>query len=43
MTMDFNVAEGVDLAAVKVGSRIRFTLVPGEQGAYRIDSVQAME
>lgn len=43
MTMDFNVAEGVDLAALKVGRRIRFTLVPGEQGAYRINSVQAME
>lgn len=43
MTMDFTVDEGVDLAALKVGSRIRFTLVPGEQGAYRIDSVRAME
>ncbi|MBI5041701.1 MAG: efflux RND transporter periplasmic adaptor subunit [Gammaproteobacteria bacterium] len=43
MTMDFDVTERVDLSGMKVGSRIRFTLVPGEQGAYRIDSIQMME
>jgi Cu(I)/Ag(I) efflux system membrane fusion protein len=43
MTMDFNVTERVDLSGMKLGSRIRFTLIPGEQGAYRIDSIQVLE
>ncbi|MBI5463013.1 MAG: efflux RND transporter periplasmic adaptor subunit [Gammaproteobacteria bacterium] len=46
MTMDFTLTERADLTGVRVGSRIRFTLVPSEpadSGTYRIDSVQVME
>lgn len=40
MTMEFPVAPGVDLASVKPGSRIRFTLEKGENGMYRVEAMQ---
>ena len=40
MTMGFDVAEDVDLTALKVGDRIRFTLGEVGVGMYRILSVR---
>lgn len=40
MTMDFAVVAGVDLARVKPGSRINFTLQKGKGGMYEVQSVQ---
>jgi len=40
MTMDFGVGPGVDLAALKAGSKIEFTLTRGADGMYVIESVQ---
>lgn len=40
MTMDFGVGPGVDLTALKTGSKIEFTLTRGPDGMYVIDSVQ---
>ncbi|KJS38326.1 MAG: hypothetical protein VR70_10220 [Rhodospirillaceae bacterium BRH_c57] len=37
MTMDFAVAEGVDLGALKKGDKIAFTLSRGADGIYRIE------
>jgi Cu(I)/Ag(I) efflux system periplasmic protein CusF len=39
MTMDFAVAPGVDLKAIKSGSQINFTIKQGEDGMYVIQSV----
>jgi Cu(I)/Ag(I) efflux system protein CusF len=39
MTMDFAVAPGVELTAIKPGSRINFTIEQGEGGIYVIQSV----
>ena len=39
MTMDLGLTERADLSGVQVGDRIQFTLVPDEQGTYRIDSI----
>lgn len=38
MTMNFDVAPGVDLGALKSGEKISFTLKRGDDGAYIIDS-----
>lgn len=43
MTMDFNVAEGVDLSGIKVGERIHFILEQGEGEAYEIGGIHEME
>ena len=43
MTMDFNVAPGVDLGALKVGAKVGFTLSRGPQGMYVIDAITAAE
>ncbi|MCW2319073.1 hypothetical protein M2322_004642 [Rhodoblastus acidophilus] len=40
MGMDFGVGAGVDLAALKAGSKIAFTLTRGADGMYAIESVQ---
>lgn len=39
MTMDFNVAPGVDLSALKSGEKVVFTLSRGA-GGYVIDSIK---
>jgi len=39
MTMDFNVASGVDLSALKAGQKVVFTLSRGAAG-YMIDSIR---
>ena len=43
MTMGFEVAEDVDLTALKAGDRIRFTLGDGGGGTYRILSVESAD
>ena len=43
MTMDIPVTENVDLSKVGPGANIHFTLVQGEDGRYRIDSIHVME
>lgn len=43
MAMDFNVAEGVDLAGIEVGERIHFSLEQGADGAYRIVGIHEMQ
>jgi len=43
MTMDFGVASGVDLGAVKPGAKIGFTLGRGSDGMYVIDAVKPTE
>jgi Cu/Ag efflux protein CusF len=40
MTMDFLVAPGVDLSALKPGAKITFTLGRGADGLYAIDEIQ---
>jgi Cu(I)/Ag(I) efflux system periplasmic protein CusF len=40
MTMDFPVGPDVDLAAVKPGMRVNFTLVRGGNGQYQVDTIQ---
>lgn len=40
MTMEFPVAPGGDVAGVKPGNRVRFTLEKGGNGMYRVESVQ---
>ena len=42
---DAAVGEGerADLEQVKVGSRIQFFMVQGDEGAYHIDTIQLME
>lgn len=40
MKMDFAVAPGVDLAALKPGAKIKFTLVRGEDGMFVIDEIK---
>jgi Cu(I)/Ag(I) efflux system protein CusF len=42
MTMDFGVAPGVDLGALKKGSKITFTLARGA-GGYVIDGIKPAE
>jgi Cu/Ag efflux protein CusF len=39
MTMDFTVAKGVDLAILKRGSEVVFTLSRGADGIYKIDRI----
>jgi Cu(I)/Ag(I) efflux system periplasmic protein CusF len=39
MTMDFAVAQGVDLGALAPGAKVSFTLVRGADGQYSIDSI----
>lgn len=39
MTMDFAVAEGVDLSGLKQGAPIAFTLSRGADGIYMIDGI----
>ncbi|EKV28857.1 cation efflux system protein [Caenispirillum salinarum AK4] len=41
MTMDFAVAEGVDLAALEAGAPVSFTLTRGADGIYMIETIQA--
>ena len=43
MTMDFGVAPAVDLAALKPGSKIVFTLTRDAGGAYVIDSIKQVD
>ena len=43
MTMNFGVAPGVDLKALKAGSKISFTLTRGADGIYVIDAVKPAE
>ena len=40
MTMDFPVAPGVDMSALKPGEKVGFTLSKGADGAYMIDSIK---
>lgn len=40
MTMDFPVAAGVDMGALKPGGKVGFTLTKGADGMYAIDSVK---
>lgn len=40
MTMDFPVAPGVDMGALKPGGKVGFTLTKGADGSYAIDSVK---
>ena len=40
MTMDFPVGPDVDLAAVKPGMRVTFTLIRGGNGQYQVDTLQ---
>lgn len=40
MTMDFGVAPSVDLAALKPGEKIVFTLTRGDDGMYLVDDVK---
>lgn len=40
MTMDFAVAPGVDLTAVKPGQNVEFTLVPGQGRDYVISAIK---
>lgn len=40
MTMDFGVAAGVDLGAVRVGDMVSFTVARQPNGAYLIDSLR---
>jgi Cu/Ag efflux protein CusF len=40
MTMDFHVAPGVDLSALKPGAKIVFTLGRGADGLYAIDEIK---
>lgn len=40
MTMDFGVAEGVDLGAVRVGDMVGFTVARPPNGVYLIDSLR---
>jgi Cu/Ag efflux protein CusF len=40
MTMDFRVAPGVDLSALKPGATITFTLERGADGLYAIDEIR---
>ena len=39
MTMDFAVAQGVDLSAVKPGQAVEFSLVPSGNNNYAISSI----
>jgi Cu(I)/Ag(I) efflux system membrane fusion protein len=41
MTMDFRVASGVDLSALKPGAKITFTLGRGADGLYAIDEIRS--
>ncbi|WP_404381652.1 copper-binding protein [Caenispirillum salinarum] len=41
MTMDFAVAEGVDLATLEAGASVSFTLTRGADGIYIIETEQA--
>lgn len=41
MTMDFAVAEGVDLAALEAGAPVSFTLTRGADGIYMIETIQS--
>lgn len=41
MTMDFGVAPGVDLGALKAGSKIKFTLTRGGDGMFVIDEIKS--
>jgi Cu/Ag efflux protein CusF len=43
MTMDFGVAPGVDLKALKVGTKISFTLARDADGMYVIDEVTSAQ
>jgi Cu(I)/Ag(I) efflux system periplasmic protein CusF len=40
MTMDFIVAPGVDIGALKPGAKVGFTLMRGADGMYAIDSIK---
>jgi Cu/Ag efflux protein CusF len=40
MTMDFPVAPTVDLARIKPGTRVEFTVEKGKNGMYEVQSVQ---
>ena len=40
MTMDFPVAQAVDLNAVKPGAKVDFTIEKGKNGMYEIQAVQ---
>lgn len=43
MSMDFKLGERADIGALKVGSRIHFSLLQDKAGAYEIDQVHVME
>lgn len=43
MTMDFVVAPGVDLSGLKPGAKIGFTLKPGADGMYMVDSIKSAQ
>ena len=40
MTMDFAVNEAIDLSAIKVGTRVNFTLVRGPNGSWVVDTLK---
>jgi len=40
MTMEFPVAPSIDLASVKPGSRMNFTIEKGRDGMYQVQSLQ---
>ncbi len=42
MTMDFTVAPGVDMSALKAGAKVGFTLKQGADGQYTIDALKSV-
>ncbi len=42
MTMDFALTDAASLDGLQAGQRVHFTLVPGDDGVYRIDSIQVL-
>ena len=43
MTMDFSVAPGIDISALKAGAKIFFTLGRDENGQYMIDEIRPVK
>jgi Cu/Ag efflux protein CusF len=39
MTMDFPVAASIDLRAIKLGTRVNFTIEQGQGGMYEIKAI----
>lgn len=43
MTMKFEVSAGVDLARIRTGQNVHFSIQPDEQGVYRVDMVHLVD